>query len=161
RASTRPVTLDLLAALVDKSLLQRSLSSIGETRFTLLESVREFALERLAERGEVAMTAAAHAAYVLDLARRAEPELLGPEERRWQERIDADLDNVRAALTWSLEHDVATAQSIAALLWVYWTVNHLAEGQRWLDTALALPSPSDVRARALTTDAALTCLLGD
>jgi non-specific serine/threonine protein kinase len=158
---SEPFTLDLLAALVDKSLLQRGLSSIGETRFTLLESVREFALERLAERGEAAVTAAAHAAYVLDLARRAEPELLGPEERRWQERLDDDLENIRAALAWSLGHDVATAQSIAALLWVYWSINHHAEGRRWLDAALALPSPTDVRGRALTTDAALTCLLGD
>jgi DNA-binding CsgD family transcriptional regulator len=134
-----------------------------EPRFTMLETIREFALERLAESGEATAMAASHVAYMRDLAERAEPELLGPEEQLWQSRIDAELGNVRAALTWALDHDVEAALRIAASLWVYWSIHHLAEGRQWLNAALERSgaAPDHVRARAMTTEAAMICLLGD
>jgi predicted ATPase len=111
----RAELLEALAALVDASLVQRHETS-GETRLTMLETVREFGLEYLAASGEAMAIAAAHATFVAELAERAEPHLLGPDERRWESRIEAELGNVRAALAWALEHDAATALRIAAPL---------------------------------------------
>ena len=161
-APASPSVLDLIASLIDKSLVRRT-EAAGTTRFGMLETIRESALERLAESGEAAAIRAAHAAAMVDLAERAEPHLLGPEERQWEIRVETELANLRAALAWALEHDVALALRIAAPLWVYWSVNHLPEGRRWLQAALAQPSPADdlLRARALTTEGALACLLGD
>jgi predicted ATPase len=85
----------------------------------MLETVREFALEALAMSGETPAVAAVHAAYVRDLAVRAELELLGPREWHWMSRLDAELGNLRAAIAWALEHDIETALRIAAALWPY------------------------------------------
>ncbi|MGH2616368.1 MAG: ATP-binding protein, partial [Thermomicrobiales bacterium] len=147
-ATTDP--LDLLAGLIDKGLLQPTQLETQESRFTLLETVREFALERLAESGEAGVIESAHAAYVRDLTERAEPHLLGPQERRWHARCDAELGNLRAALAWALEHDVEAALRIGAALWAYWAWHHLAEGRRWLTDALARSEtqPDLLRTRA-------------
>ena len=133
-------------------------------RFTMLETVREFALERLAASGEAAAAEAAQAAYMLALAERAEPELLGPHERRWHADLTLELDNLRAALAWGLAHDVDTTLRIGAALWVYWAWWYLVgEGRRWLAAALAqsASSPELIRARALSTEAHLALLAGD
>ena len=164
-AGTSPEShpLGVLAALVDKSLLQPLQTEGAEPRFAMLETVREFALEQLAATDEAEAIKAAHAAYLVDLAEHAFPHLLGPDERLWQARIGAELGNLRAALTWALAHDVEAALRIAAPLWVYWSINHLPEGRRWSTAALAhsAPVPDIVRSRALTTEAALACLVGD
>ena len=159
----QPATLDLVAGLADKSLLQRIEAGADEPRYRMLETVREFALERLAEHGESENIAAAHAAFIAGMVEKAEPHLLGPEERRWRARLDAELGNLRAALTWSLEHDVETALRIGAALWVHWSWNQVAEGTRWLSVMLKRSSrePDLLRARALTTHAALAVLAGD
>jgi predicted ATPase/DNA-binding CsgD family transcriptional regulator len=155
--------LDLLASLVDKSLVQPVQSDAANPRFQMLETVREFALDRLAESGEEAAVRAAHAAAMADLAEQAEPELLGPHEWRWMARLDAELGNLRAALTWALEQDAEMALRIGAALWSYWGWHQPAEGRRWLTAALAQPAPASglVRAKALTTRAALALLEGD
>jgi predicted ATPase/DNA-binding CsgD family transcriptional regulator len=155
-------TLDLLAALIDKNLLH--VTTVGtDSRFSMLETVREFALEQLHSRGDAEMVEQAHAAYMAEFAERAEPHLLGPDERRWRTRCDAELGNLRAALAWSLEHEVELALRIGAPLWLYWNWNHLQEGRQWL--AAALDRAADVsaiaRARATTTSAALALLAGD
>ena len=155
--------LELLAGLIDKGLLQPMHWKAPEPRFTMLETVREFALERLAESGEAADMQEAHAAYVLDLIERAEPHLLGPDEEQWHRRIDGELANVRVALAWSLERDGKAARRIAAALWPYWGWYQIAEGRKWLGAALA-PSafPSDaVSRKALIVDGALAALEGD
>jgi predicted ATPase/DNA-binding CsgD family transcriptional regulator len=158
-----PSVLDLLAGLIDKSLLHQTHSDGSEPRFAMLETVREFALEQLEASGEVMAAGAAHAAWVTALAQAADPEMPGPRERHWVSRLDMDLGNIRAALTWSLEHDVAAVLCIAAPLWGYWSVYYLGEGRRWLNAALATLSPAaeTVKFKALTTDAALACLMGD
>jgi DNA-binding NarL/FixJ family response regulator len=158
-----PSTLDLLTGLVDKSLVQRAPEEDGEPRYQMLEVVREYALERLAEHGEAAAAQAAHAAHLLALAERLEPELLGPEERRRLARCDAELENVRAALTWALAHDPETALRIGAALGPYWAWYRIGEGKEWLAAALALPAPASPSARygALTVHLALATLVGD
>ncbi|MGH2615746.1 MAG: helix-turn-helix domain-containing protein [Thermomicrobiales bacterium] len=154
---------DLLTGLLDKSLLQLGQAEAHEPRFLMLETVREFALERLAECGEAEAIAAAHAAYMLDLAERAEPHLPGPDERWWLSRCDAELGNLRAALAWSVAHDVETALRIGAALWFYWAWYQLPEGLRWLTAGLARPAPVSalLRARALTVHGALAVMSGD
>jgi non-specific serine/threonine protein kinase len=89
--------------------------------------------------------------------------MLGPDERRWRARFDAELGNLRAALTWALDHDVETAMRIGAALWVYWGWQQIAEGRHWLTEALQRPArtPARVRARALTTHGLLAALAGD
>ena len=158
-----PSVVDLLAGLIDKSLL-RPISTNGvHARFTMLETVREFALERLRESGEAGAAKAAQAAYMVALAERAEAELLGPNERQWHADLARELPNLRAALNWGLVHDVDTTLRIAGALWVYWVWYHVGEGRRWLRAALNHPSsqPALIRARALTTQAALAILAGD
>jgi predicted ATPase/DNA-binding XRE family transcriptional regulator len=155
--------LDLLSGLIDKSLVQPAAAEGPEPRFTMLETVREFARGRLAESGEADTVAAAHAIFLRDFAERLEPVLLGPDERRSLARCDAELGNLRAALGWSLDHDVETALRIGSALWVYWAWRQLAEGRRWLTAALARASSVGglVLARALTTHSALAVLEGD
>jgi predicted ATPase/class 3 adenylate cyclase len=133
--------LDVLAgldALVNKNLLQPRDSVEGERRVVLLETMREYALERLSGRGEMEMIARRHADYFLGLAEQAEPELLGPRQGDWYKRLEADLDNFRAALAWSLAHEQAEAAArlAATLMPLWWSRGHGNEGLRWLDAAL-------------------------
>jgi predicted ATPase len=133
--------LDVLAgldALVNKNLLQPRDSVEGERRLVLLETMREYALERLTERAETETSARRHADYFLGVAEQAESELLGPQQGAWYERLEADLDNFRAALAWSLAHEEAEAAArlAATLMPVWWSRGHGNEGLRWLETAL-------------------------
>lgn len=155
-------TLDLLASLIDKNLVQTQTNG-RFSRFLMLETVREFALEQLAANGETAAIAAAHASWFAAFAEFAEPHLLGPDERTWKLRCDDELDNFRAALRWSLDHHVEDALRIGAALWLYWDWAIAAEGANWLGLALArmTDDPVHVRARAFTTHAALTAICGD
>jgi predicted ATPase len=109
----RTPTLDLLASVIDKNLL-RMQSNGRLSRFVMLETVREFAQAQLAATGEAAEVAAAHASWFAAFAEFAEPHLLGPDEREWKLRCDDELANLRAALTWSLDHDVESALRIGA-----------------------------------------------
>ena len=93
-----------LEGLVNKNLLQPRDGPDGDRRVVQLETVREYGLERLVERGETDAVARRHADYYLAVAEQAEPELLGPEQGSWYERLEADLDNFRAVLGWALAH---------------------------------------------------------
>jgi predicted ATPase/class 3 adenylate cyclase len=94
--------LNLLESLVDKSLLRQEVGPEGEPRFTMLETIREYALERIDMCGEAEALRRQHAACFLSLAEQAEPELYGAEQRIWLERLEAEHDNLRAALAWGL-----------------------------------------------------------
>ncbi|MGH8574559.1 MAG: ATP-binding protein, partial [Gammaproteobacteria bacterium] len=96
-------TLDGVALLVDKSLLRQEAGPDDEPTFVLLETIREFGREQLVESGESEAIGRRHAAWYLRLAERAAPELFGPEQRRWAERLDREHANLRAALTWLLD----------------------------------------------------------
>jgi predicted ATPase/class 3 adenylate cyclase len=131
--------LDGLGRLVERSLVRQVEEVAGELRFGLLETIREYGLEQLHASGEEGAMRAAHAAYVLALTERAEPELFGEQERIWLARLDAELDNIRAALAWSTTGpDAATGLRLGASLWWYWHMRGLeSEGRRWLDESLA------------------------
>jgi predicted ATPase/class 3 adenylate cyclase len=149
--------LDGIASLVDKSLLRRQEQPDGEPRFTMLETIREFAVEQLALSGEQPALASRHAAYFHELALREEAGMFGPERERWMAALNAEKENLRALLRWALDGgDVAVGLDTAAA--IYWWIGStmLAIGQqearRWLGQLLALPAAADsprARARAL------------
>jgi predicted ATPase/class 3 adenylate cyclase len=145
--------LDGLGRLVERSLVRQVEEAAGEPRFGLLETIREYGLEQLNASGEEGAMRAAHAAYVLALTERAEPGLISGQERVWLARLDAELDNIRAALAWSAHGpDAATGLRLGASLWWYWHMRGLEiEGRRWLDQALARRAEAspDVLAQAL------------
>ena len=135
----RTPILDGIAALVDKSLLQRDARVESEPRFAMLPTIREYALERLAERAEEAAFGQRHAAYFLTLAERAAPELRGAQQKAWLERLERDHDNLRAALDWSGSTPGGAEVSVrltAALGWFWFMHGNYSEARAWLEGAL-------------------------
>jgi predicted ATPase/DNA-binding XRE family transcriptional regulator len=141
--SATPAVLDPVEALTSKSLLRRRDAADADTpRFDLLETIREYGLERLAASGEETTIRDAHAAYFLALAERAAPELVGPAQREWLDRLEADHPNLRAALDWLSERGdvVAALRLAAACSWLWWYRGHFAEGRGKLEALLAQPN---------------------
>jgi len=137
-----PDTLDLLASLVDKSLIVHQVGPGGEPRFTMLETIREYALERLAESGEEIEARRRHLAWFAAFAERFQPGTCGRDGPLWIERVAVDFDNCRAALGWSLQDgddDSAYAGlRLAGGLQQFWLFReHLAEGAHWFERLLA------------------------
>src|SRR5215217_7329444 len=127
-------TLDGVSSLLDKSLLRQEEGPEGEPRFVMLETIHEYARERLEASGEAEETRRLHAEYFLALAEEAEPELTGPDQLACLERLDAEHDNMRAALTWSLEKEPETAFRLAGMLARFWEIrSDFSEGSRWLE----------------------------
>jgi tetratricopeptide (TPR) repeat protein len=138
-----------LAALVTKSLLQvrepgQPQDDPSMVRYTLLETVREYAWERLAEQGEQARLRRKHALQYLELAEAAEAGLRGPEQVIWSRRLADEHDNLRTALAWACEtREALTGRRLAGALWRFWAARgDLSEGRRWLRAVLALPESS-------------------
>jgi predicted ATPase/tRNA A-37 threonylcarbamoyl transferase component Bud32 len=144
--------IDLVASLVDKSLVRQLESSDGEPRFNMLETIREYALTRLEERGELEDLQRRHAERFLQLAETAEPELVRAGQSTWLQRLDEENGNIRAALAWSLRTgDVELGLRMAGALVRFWsTRGHMAEGRRWLTDAMERASelPAPVLAKA-------------
>ena len=115
--------LEGLEALARASLVQPMMQPDGEWRFCMLETLREFGLERLREEDDQGLaTEQAHADYFLSLAEQAYVELVGARQRTWLSRLDAEDANIRAALDWSLEHgSTESALRLARALWRYWS----------------------------------------
>ena len=110
-------------------------------RLTMLETIREYGTELLAERAETTEMGRRHAAYYLALAEQAGPALAGPEAIAWLARLDAEHGNLRAALRWTREQDDGAALRLAAALWPFWQQRgHLTEGRGWLREALDRPT---------------------
>jgi predicted ATPase/DNA-binding XRE family transcriptional regulator len=153
-----------LAALVDQSLLRQE-DAGGEARFVLLETIREYATERLEASGEAAPLRRRHAAYYLALAEQAEPHFRGPQQVRWGERLEGELGNLRAALQWALEQgEREIALRLGGALSDFWIQRgHLSEGRGWLDAALAHrgEAPAATQANALLAAGRLAWLQGD
>jgi predicted ATPase/class 3 adenylate cyclase len=143
--------LEGVESLLEKSLLRQEEGPEGEPRFAMLETIHEYARERLEESGEVEATKRAHAEYFLALAE--EPELEGPDQLEWLDRLEAEHDNMRAALSWSLGGaDADLGLRLAGALWLFWNVGgHLSEGRKWLEGGLAeeRATPEATRAKAL------------
>jgi predicted ATPase/DNA-binding CsgD family transcriptional regulator len=148
--------LDIVASLLDKSLLQQVERENNEPRLLMLETIREYGLECLAASGELDVTRHAHAAFYLALAEEAEPYLTGAEEGQWLERLQKDNENLRAALHWSLRHgnddfedSAEIALRLAGALWRFWWARgFLHEGRNFLAKALSMSEKCEPSARA-------------
>jgi non-specific serine/threonine protein kinase len=157
--------LDLLASLVDKSLVEAE-EVAGRQRYRLLETIRQYAHHKLRGAGEVQILRARHLAHYLHEAEQAEQELFGPSQDEWFERLEADLDNMRAQLTWSLaeKRQSQDVMRLTASLWRFWHLGlHHAEGLRWLERCLsgeAEAAPTAARASALGRAAYLASWTG-
>lgn len=142
--------LDLLAALVDKSLVVTE-KEAGGSRYRQLETVRQFGSENLERAGETAQLSAAHCAHFLAFAVAHNPERVTGVVIEQPKQLDREHDNLRAALRWSCAHDPASALRLVASLWRFWFLRgHAVEGARWVERALAVaPAPTRPRAAAL------------
>jgi predicted ATPase/DNA-binding SARP family transcriptional activator len=143
-----PEILDLLGRLVDKSLLLVDHDG-PRSRYRLLETIRQFAHERLVSAREAAPMEAAHCRHFLALAADEDPEQAGVVVERPQ-LLDADHDNLRGALSWALRHDHEQALLLGLSLSPYWLARgHFSEGAGWLERVLEVAAPSTRRARAI------------
>ena len=153
-------TQEAVGALLTKSLLYREVQSDGQPRFRLLETIREYARERLDASGELEAMQARHAAFFMDLAERAEPELLGRGQEAWLERLEWEHDNLRAALRRSVDsRDLHSELRLAGALTQFWHMRgHLEEGHACLTDALGRSdgAPAQLRAKVLAGAAALS-----
>lgn len=144
---------DTVAALVDKSLLRQEEGIDGEPRFWMLETIREYALERLAASDEEDLIRQRHAAYFLTLAEAAEPELRGAQEEQCHRRLTAEHDNILAALSLYRERgEIEQFARAGAALWrFWWMTNYSSAGRGWAEQVLAIRTmlPATVRARIL------------
>ncbi len=140
---------ELLASLLNKSLLNKE-EQAGATRYQMLETIREYAAEKLAASSEEQVVRTRHATTYLRLAETAEPELRKAQQAEWLNRLEADHDNLRAALQWSVSHsDPDLTLRLSGSLWTFWvTHGHLSEGQRWLAVALAAAGSTESAAAA-------------
>ena len=131
--------LDRLQLLVDQSLLQQAEGPMGEPRFRMLETIREYAWERLVASGEVEVLRQRHAEYFRQLAEAAEAKFRGVHQGEWMARLAAEQDNLRAALIWVVERrEGETALRLAGALGYFWTASgQLSEGRQWIEAALA------------------------
>jgi predicted ATPase/DNA-binding winged helix-turn-helix (wHTH) protein/tetratricopeptide (TPR) repeat protein len=154
-----------LSSLVDKNLVQRLERTDGETRFAMLEMIRDYAEERLAESGEKSAVRRAHAAYCLVLAEEGNPELDPRERSRWLAQCDSENDNLRHALDWLFEtRDVDWGIRLCIALFRFWDMReHLTEGRARLETILHLAGTerTNERARVLLFLSALVTSQGD
>ncbi len=136
---------DTISALVDKSLIRTVEGARSATRFVMLETIREFGLQRLRESSEEEAMRRTHACYFRDLAETAEPHLTAPDQAQWLDLIEMEHDNYRLALSWAAEHGEAEiGLRTGAAIWRFWIVRGLlAEGRRQLEHLRAMSRPAD------------------
>lgn len=129
--------LDGLTALLDASLINAAPNAAGELRFSMLETIREFALEQITTQAHLEDSQQRHANYFVALAAQAAPALSGPEQGIWLRHFDDELDNIRAVLIWCLEHDIGAGLCLASDLHRFWLVRgYRREGRDWLYSLL-------------------------
>jgi predicted ATPase/DNA-binding SARP family transcriptional activator len=142
--------LDLLAQLENKSLVVINREPGQEARYHLLETIRQYAWEKLQEAGELEQSRIQHLGYYLKLAQEAEPKLYGAQQLEGLAQLDAEQSNIPTALEWGLENGLETGAQLAAALWFYWHLRNLtADGYAWLRRALTAASGGTKRLRAL------------
>ena len=159
--------LDLLTALVDKSLVTVEEQEEGTTRYRLLETVRQYARDRLMESSGGEALRERHRDYFLTFVEEAKANVVRPQPAEWLNRLDAEYDNLRAALDWCLDRHAGAeiAMRMAGALAIFWGMRGRAsEGRRYLSAALSLPgadAPTEVRADALGWVGGLARMQGD
>ena len=152
--------LDTLQSLVDKSLVRVR----DENRFWMLDTIREYALERLEASGEEQELRRRHAEYIVELAEEAEPVILGVSPGEWLHRLEEEHDNIRAALAWLEEaRETQLALRLGGALWEFWCLRgHAVEGTRRLEHLRQLDQrPTLARAKVLTGSAHLAPQVGE
>ena len=134
--------LEGLTVLAESSLVQTSSGDEGDLRFGMLQTIREFGLERLEAEDDRATIERRHAEWFLRLAEESEPNLRGPQLGQWLASLQLEHENLRAALRWAIDGDEGEiGLRIVAALWRFWHLaGHLSEGRRWAHAVLALPS---------------------
>jgi predicted ATPase len=140
-----------VGSLLEKSLLRWEEGSEEDPRFVMLETVYEYAREKLQESGESEQIERAHAEHFLVLAEEANAELRGPGAAKGLERLETEHDNMRAALTWALKSKEADlALGLGGALWWFWSLRgYYGEGRRWLEGALAMDVRGSIESRAM------------
>lgn len=142
--------IDGLSSLVDQNLVQATDRGTGETRFSMLQTIREFAAEMLVQSGEQPLTRRSHAAYCLVIAEEGNPDL-NPEQRsQWLTHCDHEIDNFRLALDWTQEvQEQEWGLRLGVALFRFWDMReHLAEGRAWLEAVLRLAGTDHTMERA-------------
>jgi predicted ATPase/class 3 adenylate cyclase len=140
--------MDAIASLLDKSLLQQDAGLEGKARFSLLQTIQEFAKDKLIESSQEESIRERHAGFFLTLALDAKPKLQGPEQELWLDLLESEHNNLRAALNWYIERakgedELGTSAAKSALqmagsLYIFWdTYGYVTEGRRWTQRALA------------------------
>jgi tetratricopeptide (TPR) repeat protein len=158
--------LDLLSQLVKKSLVVMTEEN-GESRYHFLETIRQYASEKLFESGEGEKARNRHLQAFDEMAEKAELKLTGSEQIGWLDRLEFEHGNLRAALEWSIESNVETGLRLGSALWRFWLVRgYLTEGREWLEQLLSAPgnAQSDYvisRAKALYVASHLSLTQGD
>ena len=155
---------DGIESLLSNNLLRTEPMAGGEPRFGMLGTIRAYALERLSERGDSDAVRHRHAGFYVALAEAAGPALLGSDQLRWLERLDAELANIRAALTWAaVSGEAEVGLRTGAALWRFWQLRgSAAEGRERLERLLARRSGSEgARAIAQARVASLAVVQGD
>ena len=165
--------LDLLTHLVNKSLIVAERQQGQETRYRMLETIRQYAREKSWAAGEGEMMRQRHLAYFVELAERAEPNLRAWDMVMWLDRLEAELDNIREAIAWALESDIEAELRLAGALWWFWHIRgHKSERVEWLERALSIeamergetplwPERALLRGKALNVAGFLRLMLGE
>jgi predicted ATPase/DNA-binding SARP family transcriptional activator len=157
--------LQKLEALVHKSLLRVELQRDGEPRFSMLETIREYALAELARSGELVAQQRRHAEWCVQLAEAAEPELGGPKQMALLQQLEREHDNLRAALRWSLgEGDPLLGVRLAVALGKFWEIRgYLQEAHQWLEQVLRIDDgvPAATRAKMCSVAGHVAFLRGE
>jgi tetratricopeptide (TPR) repeat protein len=131
--------IELLAQLVEKSLVVADRRS-GEYRYRLLETLRQYASQRLSTNGDPDQLKSQHASYFLSLAERAQPGLFSDDHKDWLGQLQAEADNFRAAIDWSRGNDVQTGLYLARAIWrMWWLSNQVSEGRSQMDRLWSAP----------------------
>jgi predicted ATPase/DNA-binding winged helix-turn-helix (wHTH) protein len=166
--TSRDLGIDLfegISSLVDKNLVQSVDRAEAEPRFTMLETIREYAVECLLDSGEQSATRRAHAAYSLVLGEEGNPELNPDDRARWLSQCDVEIDNFRCALDWLIQaQDLDWALRLSMSLFRFWDMReHLTEGRMRLEAVLRLAGNQHARERARVSHflGAITTTQGD
>ncbi len=157
--------LDLLLHLVDRSMVAAR-DRENQSWYRLLETVRQYSWQKLVEAGEADEMRRRHLTWYLELAEQADPKLRGSEQQVWLDRLEAEHDNLRAALEWSNTdpgHAEKGLRLATTLFWFWYFHGHWSEGRRWLDAAVSPEgeAPSHVSAKTLRYAAMLAFHQGD
>lgn len=163
----RPV-MDIVTALLSQNLLQAIRREGEEPRLVMLETIREYGLERLSWHGELETCQQIHAVYYLALAEKAEGNLISNEQTYWVKQLEREHDNFRAALRWFHDmHDAESAFRLIGALWIFWLLDHVSEGYQWITQTLSLEEEHHIavaawaKAKALYTVSLLAHYRGD